>query len=213
MTEHKNTIKLNIDDKLNDSIQKAIHIYFEGGVFIYPTDTIYGFGANPFNTDALQKVTVIKRRSISKKFILLASDIEMVLKHVELADESHADFLLSLWPNPVSVVLKLNPYYKDIMSDTTVAFRIPNHNFCRKLISELKMPLVSTSVNRSDEIAMNDFTQISQEFSHEVDAIFYSEKPPLNIASTVIDLSGKEPVLIRGGMIGFDDILQKFNEV
>ncbi|MBN8545616.1 MAG: threonylcarbamoyl-AMP synthase [Ignavibacteria bacterium] len=213
MTEHKNTLKLNIDDKLNDSIQKAIHIYFEGGVFIYPTDTIYGFGANPFNTDALQKVTVIKRRSISKKFILLASDIEMVLKHVELADESHADFLLSLWPNPVSVVLKLNPYYKNIMGDTTVAFRIPNHNFCRKLTSELKMPLVSTSVNRSDETAMNDFSQISQEFSHEVDAIFYSEKPPLNIASTVIDLTEKNPVLIRGGMIGFDDILQKFNEV
>ncbi|MCA0389410.1 MAG: threonylcarbamoyl-AMP synthase [Bacteroidetes bacterium] len=213
MTEHKNTLKLNIDDKLNDAIQKAIHIYFEGGVFIYPTDTIYGFGANPFNTDALQKVTVIKRRSISKKFILLASDIEMVLKHVELADESHADFLLSLWPNPVSVVLKLNPYYKNIMGDSTVAFRIPNHNFCRKLTSELKMPLVSTSVNRSDETAMNDFPQISQEFSHEVDAIFFSEKPPLNIASTVIDLTEKKPVLIRGGMIGFDDILQKFNEV
>lgn len=213
MTEHKNTLKLNIDDNLNDSIQKAIHIYFEGGVFIYPTDTIYGFGANPFNMDALQKVQVIKRRSISKKFILIASDIEMVLKHVELADESHADFLLSLWPNPVSVVLKLNPYYKDIMGDTTIAFRIPNHNFCRKLTSELKMPLVSTSVNRSEEPAMNDFSQISQEFSSEVDAIFYSEKPPLNIASTVIDLTGKKPALLRGGMIGFEDILQKFNEI
>ncbi len=213
MKELRETLKLNTDDNLNDAIQKAIHIYFEGGVFIYPTDTIYGFGANPFNADALQKVTVIKRRSISKKFILLAADIEMVLHHVELADEKHADFLISLWPNPVSVVLKFNKYFRDITGDETCAFRIPNHNFCRKLTTELQMPLVSTSVNRSEEPAMNDFTLISQEFNNEVDAIFYSAKPPLNIASTVINLTGEKPVLIREGMISYDDILRKFDEV
>ena len=205
------TLKINIDEKPGDPITTATRLYYEGGVFAYPTDTIYGFGANPFNQDALSKITAMKRRSIGKKFILLAADLEMVLKYVELKDESHADLLLSLWPNPVSIVLRLNSYYRDIMGEETSAFRVPNHNFCRKLLTELKMPLVSTSVNRSDEPAMNDFSLISQEFSGEIDAIFYTSRPPLNIASTVIDLSGDEPKLLREGMISFNEILNKYS--
>ncbi len=205
------TLKINIDEKPGDAITTATRLYYEGGVFAYPTDTIYGFGANPFNQDALSKITAMKRRSIGKKFILLAADLEMVLKYVELKDESHADLLLSLWPNPVSIVLRLNSYYRDIMGEETSAFRVPNHNFCRKLLTELKMPLVSTSVNRSDEPAMNDFSLISQEFSGEIDAIFYTSRPPLNIASTVIDLSGDEPKLLREGMISFNEILNKYS--
>lgn len=212
MSAEKQTLISNIEENFNEAIHAATHIYFEGGVFVYPTDTIYGFGANPFNKDALTKITFVKRRSIEKKYILLAADIEMVLKHVELVHESHADFLISLWPNPISVVLKLNGYFRDIMGSDTMAFRIPNHKFCRKLLNDINMPLVSTSVNRSDEPEMNDFTQISQEFNHEVDAIFYSEKPPLNIASTVIDLTSKIPVLLREGMIPFKDVMEKCNE-
>jgi L-threonylcarbamoyladenylate synthase len=208
----KPTIFTNIDTDLNLAIQQAVHVYFEGGVFIYPTDTIYGFGSNPFNKDALGKITTIKRRSIEKKYIMLASDIAMVLKHTELVEESHADFLISLWPNPISVVLKLNKYYREIMGLDSLAFRVPNHLFCRKLLNEIKMPLVSTSVNRSDEPEMNDFSQISQEFTSEVGAIFYSEKPPLNISSTVIDLTQKQPQLLRQGMISFNEVLNKFRE-
>ncbi len=205
------TLKINLDEKPGEAITTATKLYYEGKVFAYPTDTIYGFGANPFNQDALAKITAMKRRSIGKKFILLAADLEMVLKYVELKDEAHADLLLSLWPNPVSIVLRLNSYYRDIMGEETTAFRVPNHSFCRKLLTELKMPLVSTSVNRSDEPAMNDFSLISQEFSGEIDAIFYTSRPPLNIASTVIDLSGDEPKLLREGMISFNEILNKYS--
>ncbi|MBK7866073.1 MAG: threonylcarbamoyl-AMP synthase [Ignavibacteriales bacterium] len=212
MSAEKQTLISNIEDNFNEAIHAATHIYFEGGVFVYPTDTIYGFGANPFNKDALAKITFVKRRSIEKKYILLAADISMVLKHVDLQHESHADFLISLWPNPISIVLKLNGYFRDIMESETMAFRIPNHKFCRKLLNDINMPLVSTSVNRSDEPEMNDFTQISQEFSHEIDAIFYSEKPPLNIASTVIDLTGQVPTLLREGMISFQEVMAKYDE-
>lgn len=207
----KKTVKINIDEELKKAIHTASKLYFEGGVFVYPTDTIYGFGANPFNEDALAKITAMKRRSLGKKFILLASDLEMVLKYVELRDESHADLLLSLWPNPVSIVLKLNSYYRDITGEENSAFRVPNHGFCRKLLTELNMPLVSTSVNRSEEPPLNDYSLISQEFSGELDAIFYTSKPPLNIASTVIDLTGDEPKLLRQGMISIEEILGKYN--
>lgn len=210
MMTKPDTLKINVDESLTAAVQVAARLYFNGGVFAYPTDTIYGFGANPFNDDALEKISIVKRRKIDKKYILLASDMEMVLKHVSLVEESHADLLLALWPNPISVVFNLNQYYRELTGEDTMGFRVPNHAFCRKLVTELNMPLVSTSVNRSDKPPLNDYSLISQEFNGEIDAIFYTSRPPLNVASTIIDLTSNEPVLIREGMITFPEIVKKF---
>ncbi len=128
-----------------------------------------------------------------------------------LNSEKYLDFLLSIWPNPVSVILKLNKKYQEILQSETGAFRIPNHRFCSKLVSELKMPLVSTSVNRTGNEPMNDPSLIIQEFANEVDGIFYSEKKSFFEASTLIDLSKDEPVLIREGKIKFVELIKKLN--
>lgn len=211
MPSNTKTIEINIDEEENQAIECAQKIFFSGGVFVYPTDTVYGLGANPFNEEASAKITKIKQREESKKYILLIDDINTLLKYIEVKDERHIDFLISLWPNPVSVVLQLNKYAARILGNTTAAFRIPNHYFCRKLIKHLKMPLISTSVNRSGDAAMNDFTLISQEFRNEVDAILYSEKKQLTLYSTVIDLTGDAPLLLREGRIRFRDIQNKFS--
>src|ERR1700686_4598960 len=137
---------INIDLDLDSAVQQAGKMYFEGGVFIYPTDTIYGFGANPFNEEAVTKINEIKGRETGKSYILLIKDIENLLKYVELKSENHMDFLISIWPNPVSVILSLNNKTKSILKSDTAAFRIPNNRFCLKLLSEIKMPLISSSV-------------------------------------------------------------------
>src|ERR1035437_714443 len=142
---------INIDADINIAVKQASKIYFEGGVFIYPTDTIYGFGANPFNEDSIKRVNKIKSRESGKLFILLIKDIETLLKYVDLKSERHMDFLISIWPNPVSVILNLNSKTKNILNNDTAAFRVPNNRFCLKLLSEIKMPLISASVNRKDE--------------------------------------------------------------
>ena len=102
---------INIDKSLEDSINIAKKIYFEGKVFIYPTDTIYGIGANPFNEQAIESVNKIKGRELGKTYILLLGDIDTLLKYVDINSEKHLDFLISIWPNPVSVVLNLNSKY------------------------------------------------------------------------------------------------------
>jgi L-threonylcarbamoyladenylate synthase len=201
----------NIDTAFEESINKAKEIYLEGNVFVYPTDTIYGFGANPFNEDAVEMVNKIKGRKEGKQYILLINDINNLLKYVNISAEKHLDFLLSIWPNPISVILKLNDKTKSIFKSEKCAFRIPNHRFCLKLLSELGMPLISTSVNRNDQKPIIEPSVIKDEFLSEVEAIFYSEKKPYIEASTVIDLSGKKPQLIREGRIKFSNLMEKFS--
>lgn len=199
-----------VEDEMENAIIKAKKIYLEGGVFIYPTDTIYGFGANPFNEDALEKVNYIKGRHGEKNYILLIDSIDTLSKYIELKSEKHLDFLISIWPNPVSVVLKLNQKTSSILNSKTSAFRIPNHRFCLKLGAELHMPIISTSVNRTGHPPINHPEIIKQEFSSEVSCIYYSNKKIFDKASTLIDLTGNDLVLLREGKVKFDELIKKY---
>lgn len=208
---NKSLIKsINIEENFDQAVKSATELFFNGGVFIYPTDTIYGFGGNPFNDEVLRKITFIKGRPDWKRYIHLVGSVEILLKYVEIKSEMFYDFLLSIWPNPVSVVMKLNEQTRDILGAETAAFRIPNNRFCLKLLNEIKMPLISTSVNRSGEQPLNDPDMIIQEFGKEVDAVFYSHKKSFFEASTVIDLSDEEPKLIREGKFKFSEIIKYF---
>lgn len=201
---------INIDKEFEESVKMAKQIYFEGNVFIYPTDTIYGIGANPFNEDAIKQVDNIKGREFGKMYILLVGDINTLLNYIEINSEKHLDFLISLWPNPVSVVLNLKSKTREILDRDNAAFRIPNHRFCLKLLSELGMPLVSTSVNRSKQAPVVEPGLIRDDFSSEVEAIFYSKKRSFFKSSTIIDLTENRPRLIREGKINFNDLIKKF---
>ena len=211
MTEEKKSLLMNIDERFNESVNLASELFLKGSIFIYPTDTIYGFGGNPFNDTAIKKIGKVKGKDNWRRYIFLISDLEMLKNYAYINSEKYLDFLLSIWPNPVSAILKLNEKYQELLHSATGAFRIPNHRFCKSLINEIKMPLVSTSVNRTGKEPLNHPSQIIQEFANEVDAIFYSEKKSFFEASTLIDLTKNEPVLVREGRIKFVELLKKLD--
>ena len=211
MTNSNKTLLINIDEQFDESMKLAHELFLKGSIFIYPTDTIYGFGGNPFNEDVIKKISKAKGKENWRRYIFLISDIEALKNYAEIKSEKYLDFLLSIWPNPVSVILKLNKHYQEILKMETCAFRIPNHRFCIKLLNELKMPLISTSVNRTGTEPMDDPSLIIQEFSDEVDSIFYSNTKSFVEASTLIDLSSEEPKYIREGKIKFVDLMEKLN--
>ena len=211
MNKKKESILINIDENFDESIKLANKLFLNGSIFIYPTDTIYGFGGNPFNEIAIKKISDVKGKTNWRRYIFLISNIEMLKNYADIDYEKYLDFLLSIWPNPVSVILKLNKKYQELLNLDTGAFRIPNYRFCQKLISEIKMPLISTSVNRTGNEPLNHPSQIIHEFENEVDAIFYSDKKSFFEASTLIDLSKDEPLLVREGKIKFVELMKKLN--
>jgi L-threonylcarbamoyladenylate synthase len=211
MQNNNKTTFMNIDQHFDESIKLAQELFLKGSIFVYPTDTIYGFGGNPFNDEVIEKISDVKGKRNWRRYIFLISSVDVLKSYVEITSEKHLDFLISIWPNPVSVILKLNKHYQDILKMETGAFRIPNHRFCMKLVSELKMPLISTSVNRTGTEPLNDPSMIMQEFANEVDAIFYTESKSFVEASTIIDLSSDEPKYIREGRIKFVDLKEKLS--
>jgi len=205
-----NNILINIDDDQIEASKFAAELYSKGEIFIYPTDTIYGVGGNPFKKTAVDKINELKSRTEKKQFILLIGNVEILLNYVELEDKLNLDILNKIWPAPVSVILKLNNKTSKKLNAKTAAFRIPENQFCQHLLNQIKAPLISTSVNRSNKKPLTNLTKIKDEFESEVKAIFYTENKLTRAASTLIKLTGKNPVLLREGRIKFVDLLQKF---
>jgi len=208
-TSNRNII--NIEEHPESSLILALGLYNSGRIFIYPTDTIYGIGGNPFDKNVVKKISEIKGRNEQKQFIWLISDFENLLNYVDITFENHFDFLQKLWPGPVSVVLNLNDRTKKITEFDTIAVRIPNNNFCQKLLNEIRRPLISTSVNRSGKDPLNQIELILENFSQDVDAIIFSSDQIQQISSTLIDLTTEEPKLIREGSTKFVELLKNFN--
>jgi L-threonylcarbamoyladenylate synthase len=206
-----NNILVNIDDDRVKAVKLSAELYLQGEIFIYPTDTIYGIGGNPFNKTAVDKINKLKSRTEKKQFILLINNVETLLNYVELEDKVHLNFLNSIWPAPVSVILKLNDKTSRNLGRKTSAFRIPGNIFCQDLLNQIKAPLISTSVNKSNQKPLSSHSQIKDEFESEVKAIFYTKNKLSAAASTLIKLTGKNPVLLREGRIKFVDLLQKFS--
>jgi L-threonylcarbamoyladenylate synthase len=198
----------NIVTEFNESLKKAENIFNQNGIFIYPTDTIYGIGGNPFSREAMERIIRIKKRDESKSFIFLIGTTGLLQEYIDTAD-SALNKINSIWPAPVSVIFKLNKKYKELLKQETCAFRIPKNKFCYDLLDRIQLPLISTSVNLEGKKPLNNYKEIITDFSEKVDAIFYSVSENESISSTVIDMTENEPKLIREGMIKFMDLLEK----
>ncbi|MCW8813347.1 MAG: L-threonylcarbamoyladenylate synthase [Ignavibacteriaceae bacterium] len=202
---------INIDEHPESSLILAAGLYQTGRIFIYPTDTIYGIGGNPFDENVVKRISAIKGRNEKKQFVWLVSDFENLLNYVDVTFNNHLDFLQKIWPGSISVILNLNERAKKINDFDTIAVRIPDNNFCQKLLKEIKQPLISTSVNRSGEEPANEIKLIAKNFLKEVDAIIYNSDLVKHSSSTIIDLTTENPKLIREGSVKFVELLKNFN--
>ncbi len=202
---------LSIDELPDLSLNLAVNLFRSGGIFIYPTDTIYGFGGNPFNENVIRRIGEIKGRDENKQFIWLLSDLENVLNYVELSSNYHYDFLNKIWPGPVSAVFNLNERTRLLTNSETIAIRVPDNEFCHSLLTELSQPLISTSVNFSNEKPLIEIKEIIKNFSNLVDAIFHTSESNINVQSTIMNLTSEEPKLIREGSIKFIELLKNLS--
>lgn len=200
---------INIDEDFDKAVSEAVDYFNSGEVFIYPTDTVYGFGCNPLNDHAIEKINIIKQREQSKQFILLIASISTLSDYIIIPEKISEEIFNSIWENPISIIFNLNDEKRRILGLETAAFRIPDHRFCLRLLEEIKSPLVSTSVNRKDEPPLNDQSLIIQEFSGEVSAVFYQNYQGNSDPSTLVDLTGEKPVILRKGSTKFVELFEK----
>ncbi|MGZ3945375.1 MAG: L-threonylcarbamoyladenylate synthase [Mucilaginibacter sp.] len=157
---------------LRDELAKALKVVQDGGIILYPTDTIWGIGCDATNTEAVKKIYQLKQRDEAKSMIILL-DTENKLESYIREVPAVAYDLIEYAENPLTLVMpgakNISPVL--ISEDGSVGIRVAKHDFCQQLIQRLRKPLVSTSANISGKPSPQNFYQIDQEIVDGVDYV------------------------------------------
>jgi tRNA threonylcarbamoyl adenosine modification protein (Sua5/YciO/YrdC/YwlC family) len=188
------------EDKTSEAaIAKVVKVLKEGGLIIYPTDTVYGLGCDITNTKALEKIAKIKGIKLEKaNFSFVCYDKQI--------DTATFKILKRALPGPYTFILPGNTNLpKEFKKKTTVGIRIPDNNIALEIVKMLGNPIVSTSIHDEDEVLeySTDPELIFEKWQNLVDMVIdggYGDNEP----STIIDLSGYEPVIVREGKGSLD---------
>jgi L-threonylcarbamoyladenylate synthase len=160
------------NEKFDKDIEACLKVLNEGGLILYPTDTIWGIGCDPTNASAVDKVFALKKRTDKKAMIVLMADERDVLQYVANPDLRVFDYLNGL-TKPTTVIYEgaIGLAQNLTADDSTVAIRICYDLFCRHLIKRFRKPLVSTSANISGMPAAKTFAEIPKEIRKGVDYV------------------------------------------
>ncbi|TSJ40326.1 threonylcarbamoyl-AMP synthase [Mucilaginibacter corticis] len=176
---------------LKDEVAKAFKVVQDGGIILYPTDTIWGIGCDAANTEAVQKIYRLKQRSETKSMIILLDTDAKLASYVQEVPEL-AYNLIEYAENPLTLVMSgarnISPAL--IAADGSIGIRVSGHPFCQGLIQRLRRPLVSTSANISGKPSPQYFSQIDQEIIDGVDYVVDIDQHSMEIKnpSTIMRL-------------------------
>ena len=196
------------NEKPNEAaIKKVVDVLKNGGLIIYPTDTVYGVGCDITNTKALEKVAKLKGIKLEKANLsFICYDLSHISDYVKQIDTSTFKLLKRAFPGPYTFILPGgNDLPKVFKNKKTVGIRIPDNTIIREIVKELGNPIISTSIHDDDDIIeyATDPELIFEKWQNKVDLIIdggYGD----NIPSTIIDLSQGEPEIIREGKGSLD---------
>lgn len=192
------------------AVRLARRLLREGEVVAFPTDTVYGVGANAFERYAVRQIFSLKQRPAAKPlpvFIYQIDDLHLVARQVP----NHAwTFLQHFWPGALTVVLPKNPKLPDDVTagQNTVAVRIPNHSLCLDLVAQVGRPLAVTSANLSGQPTPATAPDVAAQLGPGLPLVLDGGPSPTPRPSSIVDLSTSPPRLLREGDLSLADLQQ-----
>ena len=183
---------------LDEDIKDALSILKNGGVILYPTDTVWGIGCDATNPEAIERIYQLKQRSETKSLVCLVNDFNMLNQYVESVPEVAYDILkyadtptTIIYDDPIRVAENI------IAKDNSLAIRVVQDDFCKQLIRKFRKPIVSTSANISDQKTPMSFQEISSQILDGVDYIVNLHRTKkMSKPSTIIKLKNDGTVSI-----------------
>lgn len=201
-----NTLILHTKENSIDEIAtKSADILKNGGIVIFPTETVYGVGADAFNINAVEKIFSVKGRAKDNPLIFHISSVRLLDVIAEVSTVAKK-LIKNFWPGPLTLVLrsKIDKIYTFGLD--TVAIRMPENLIALKIIEKLGNPVVAPSANISGKPSSTDFNHVLHDFYGKVDCIINGGSTVYGIESTVIDLSENKVVLLRPGALSVEEI-------
>ena len=200
-------IKIYPENPNPKEIKKVVDVLKKGGLVIYPTDTVYGLGCDITNTKALEKIARIKGIKLDKaNWSFICADLSNLSDYTRQIDTRTFKILKRALPGPYTFILPGNNNLpKEFKKKKTVGIRVPDNSIAKTLVEVLGNPIISTSIHDEDELLeyTTDPELIYEKWKNLVDIVIdggYGD----NVASTVIDLSEGEPIVLREGKGSID---------
>jgi len=205
------TIALDLSGDYDAILERVVGVLQRGGTAVYPTDTLYGLGSNALDAHAVGRVFDIKHRSYVKALPMLVRDLSWARELAYISAEQET-IIAQFWPGKVTFVLPRRPIVPAITcgGGQTVGLRAPEHQFVQNLLRHLGYPLAGTSANVSGSEPINDARAIAAAYAQtapQPDLVLDAGVLPHSEPSTVVDLSGRIPRILRQGAVRADKIL------
>jgi L-threonylcarbamoyladenylate synthase len=191
------------------SIERAASTLRAGGIGAIPTDTLYGLAANPFDGTAVSRLFTIKNRDLERALPLVAADLGQVRAFVGVITPLADRLADRFWPGPLTLVFAAPPSLSAEVTGAsgTVGIRVPAHGVTRALCAAAGVPLTATSANISGTPPTNDPGVVASQLGAYLDVLVDAGCTPGGPPSTIVDVTGTEPRLIRAGAIAWHAVL------
>lgn len=190
-------------------IKEAAEIINRGGTVVFPTETVYGIGADALNDEAIAKIFEAKGRPQDNPLIVHIAEYDDLQKFVLDIPESSKKLADKFWPGPLTMIL----FKKDILSDKlsggldTVGIRLPSNKIARAIIKESKKPIAAPSANTSGKPSPTEASHVIEDLMGKVDMIIDGGSTYIGLESTVVDMTLDVPMILRPGGITYEDII------
>lgn len=191
-----------------DDLNEAAQIIKDGGLVLFPTETVYGIGANAFDDEAVKKIFIAKGRAQDNPLILHISDMKMLEEIAENISDLEYKLMETFWPGPFTIILnkKSNIANQATCNGNTVGVRMPSNRIAYELIKRAKVPVAAPSANVSGRPSGTNINDIIEELKDKVDYIINGGDTEIGLESTVVRVIDNEVKILRPGKITKEDI-------
>lgn len=199
---------------MRETINKAVSILRRGGLVAIPTETVYGLGANANDPEALRKIFAAKQRPIDHPLIVHLADASQLSEWASDISDSALLLAQHFWPGPLTLILKKAPGVSDLVTGNqeTIGLRVPSHPVAHELLKAFGSGIAAPSANRFGRISPTTAEAVREELGDSVDLILDGGACEIGVESTIVDVTGEEPIILRPGMITatqIADVLKK----
>jgi L-threonylcarbamoyladenylate synthase len=192
----------------DSEIQLAAKMIRDGGLVAFPTETVYGLGANALDANAVASIFEMKGRPRFDPLIVHVAGTADLMGLVENIPEMAQELIAKFWPGPLSVVLPKRALVPDIVTAglASVAVRCPGHDVALRLISEAGVPIAAPSANRFGGVSPTSAAHVAEQFQHQLAHILDAGPCSIGVESTVVSFMEPQPLLLRPGGVTLEEI-------
>jgi L-threonylcarbamoyladenylate synthase len=180
-------------------------------VIIFPTDTVYGIGTPIFDLEGIEKIYQIKNRSKDKPLACLCANINQI-EEIAVVDDNAKRLISKFLPGGLTIILKSKKEVLDTIGYETIGIRIPNHELAISILKE-NGAMLTTSVNDSGAVPINEYDEIKSKYDNLVDYIYQSDLPSSSVSSTVVKVVDGAVSVLREGIILKEEIIKELKNV